>query len=479
MATSYTSDDMMIDGDTGTSMEADSLSSRFEDSIFTSDYTRPVSRSMDIRGKLPNAIFTLPAGLIIASLSRAKMKIRHKECAVLLCRKFDMAWQDIDENCVLHEGVYRDENPGKKVEPRKTTIRHYGGRLCVFGDNSRGQCGVGQNQDRPSIHAIRLPPVHRVINRQGSWFAWTSRGVFGWGENRNGLLGVGHTARVTSPVRVALQDITDIVLGFGVTIFKSRGSWFGCGLNVNGQLGLGDIRQSVSTPQPIPNSDSVVRWESTSLVTFAFTNTLTLVCGDNYVGQAGVGLPDWEVTSLTPVDVPRWGGRVDRIVTGHGVTFMLTDSTCFACGRNDYGQLCVGRDWNALEYSSPMEAACSVDDVATSGDLTVIWSEGRLLACGHNSEGQIVSNGASYIRTPTPVVPPGEWSRIVVQDTQLFVRDLAGGWLGRGKHSTEMFGNVPGVTDGDALDGWARVIGAGVAHLSEAIESEILDVTSK
>ncbi len=375
----------------------------------SSDYYREVTRTTDIAGRLPNAVYTLPPHIVQAIVGRAA--IRAKRPLFAECKKFYLAAMQYEES----KEVFVDGQ-----DERITTIALDCGRLYAKGNNRLGQCGIGSEEDEVTDpRLIRLPPVLQVWHESVRWFAKTTRGLYTWvvykirknARRRRFFRGryVGQVRRmrkapgnenvrnVRHPRRVSIDsEVLDVYQTSGESFFRTSTGWLGCGGNGGSQLGLGH-RNNVTTPTPIPGSEGVTRWMGDYHSTFAFTHGGMLACGRNFWGECGVGSTDDEITTLTPVALPDdVKGRVDRVVICSDSAFFLSGRRCFGCGRND-GKLGIESD---------------------------------------------------EMRTPTPTDLPGPVVKCFVD--RGFVQLEYGAWVGRGWYEKKYFIPVP---DADLIDG--------------------------
>ncbi len=411
----------------------------------SSDYTREVTRTTDIAGRLPNAVYTLPPHIVQAIVGRAA--IRAKRPLVAACKKFYLAHRQYEES----KKVFVD---GKGDE--STTITLDCGRLYAEGNNDCGQCGIRlKMKDVTDPRLIRLPPVLRVWCCHNHWFAKTTRGLYAWGENkyrykvdkygRNwhtwGMLGL-HYEYVRRPLRVPIDsEVLDVYQKSGQSLFRTSSGWLGCGGYSHGQLGLGFTDDYFIGPTAIQGSEGVTRWREGSDRNFAFTLNSILTCGRNDYGKCGVGSTD-DITTLTPVALPDdVKGRVDRVVCNGGSSFFISGRRCFGCGSNRRGRLGIGSEEGIVP--TPTELLVVDDIIVSENGVNVIWSGDTLLACGDSARRPIASNGTPRSTAPTPLSLPGPVVKVNVGQLNVFVQLTDGSWVGRGRYFEEYFDPVP------------------------------------
>ncbi len=222
--------------------------SRSHPTTITAWYWRSVKRSMDIDGRLPNALFTLLPGTIHTILCTSGMQ---HPAGFLLCRKFYSVLMAAaaDQQTVTADG---------------TTMTLFAGRLVASGANPSGCCGVGSITPFVAPSRVTLPPVSGIWGGAERWFADTTRGFFAWGDNRSGALGIddNECQPAWTPVLVgAPGEWVDVQPSVDRTFFlRVDGTWAAAGDNSSGQLGLGPTLPYVPHPASTPNSAGIMRW---------------------------------------------------------------------------------------------------------------------------------------------------------------------------------------------------------------------------
>lgn len=220
--------------------------------------------------------------------------------------------------------------------PLETTIlassRHtllcYNNTLWVFGENSFGQCGIGNTisqqkpvklenfynnkfgapepksaNDKVVLNASDILSVKCGSNHSA---VLTKKGLYMFGSNEMGQLGLGDTIDRLTPVRVQIKNgsnevlnIVEVSLGTNHTIVRTEdGSAYAFGCNKMGQLGLGDTTMRLSPVQ----ITKIVMLEN----------------------------PVKKIENLTLI------GSVRLVKCGGNHTFVLTTVGLFACGYNMY-----------------------------------------------------------------------------------------------------------------------------------------------
>jgi hypothetical protein len=246
------------------------------------------------------------------------------------------------------------------------------GTVVAVGDNTYGQCNVGDWEDTTQVAAGHSHTVG--LKSDGTAVAV--------GDNTYGQCNVGDW-----------EDITQVTAGHSHTVgLKSDGTVVAVGDNTYGQCNVGD-------------------WEDITQIAAGHSHTVGLksdgtvvAVGDNTYGQCNVG--DWEdITQITAGDHHTVGlksdgtvvavgwnkyGRCDvgdweditQVTAGdHHTVGLQSNGTVVAVGRNKYGQCSVG-DWT------------DIVQVAAGGYHTAgLQLDGTLVAAGLDDNGQCAVSG--------------------------------------------------------------------------------------
>ncbi|TMW56352.1 hypothetical protein Poli38472_006362 [Pythium oligandrum] len=269
-----------------------------------------------------------------------------------------------------------------------------GGGVFTFGQNSYGELGHGDVNDRKAPTKVEVLEEEDVVdaacgNEQTTVLCGDGQ-VFACGYNDSGQCGTGATERVLRPTRIAaLSDkrITRIFAGNGcehLAAVSDAGALYTFGFNSRGQLGLGTTT-SVSTPTLVEElvGKRVVEVACSYFHTVILTVDGELfACGRNDFGQLGLGD---SVDRHVPTLVSQLGDETVRAVSSgqHHTVVATTEGNLFGFGKNDHGQLGVG------SFSSPF---LSPTKIATLPETTVIQS----LACGYYHTVCVADDGTVY-----------------------------------------------------------------------------------
>lgn len=296
------------------------------------------------------------------------------------------------------------------------------GRVYSWGDNEYGQVGngtIGRSNDALSPVDItgnfNLPAGQKIIEIYAAWdssFALTDNGrVFAWGDNHSGQLATGDTEDKAVPTEVTFpfdgQMIT-LATDSHVLALTDTGHLYSWGYNDHGQAdGTGErpgAGEDMSVMRPIEITDklelssdvtikSIGAGSNSSLV--LLSDNSAWVWGQNDYGSLGTGGSQ----SYQPLTHVTWlpGQEIDQFAAGYHSTIALTESgKIYVWGRNETGQLGLGRNGNIL---SPTELT-GLGDVsrvyATGNSLFAVDDAGPSYSWGYGSEPVDVSGDINY-----------------------------------------------------------------------------------
>ena len=307
--------------------------------------------------------------------------------------------------------------------------------MFAWGRNDEGQLGVGDKEERvvPTLVTglLRTKSVVQVAagNRHRAYL--TAGGlVFLRGSNDNGQLGVGHTgdracaAPTLAIVRDGLQgrQVMQVAAGIAHTMcITEDGAVFGWGRNVHGQLGLGDTENRVAPTllRVELDNEPIVQITAGCAHSACITvDGLVFTCGFNSYGHLAVGNAE-DTTVPTLVTGQLQGKTAVYIASGDNHTLCtIADSSLFAWGKNESGQLGVGdtvskqvptlvtqlRDKQVVHVT-----ASEQHSLCTTADGSVFaWGAGQSGQLGLGNEiGQSDDVLGIYIPTVVPTVVRG------------------------------------------------------------------------
>lgn len=277
------------------------------------------------------------------------------------------------------------------------------GSLWSMGDNSSGQLGLGDannrnrpNQVWPAPAASQPSPCAIAAGSRHSLILKTDGSLWAMGSNQKGQLGFGDRVDRQSPTQVLAAPaagqpgVTALAAGGDHSlILKADGSLWACGLNNYGQLGLGDRTDRTSFTQVLAapaSGQAGVRFIAAgawhSLVVKSDGSLWSM--GYNLCGQLALG----DTTDRSrPTQVLASGVRTAAACDWHSLV-LKTDGSLWAAGYNYFGELGTGDNDN--RSSLAQIGASAVSAVAGGAYHSLILkSDGSLLATGSNRYGQL------------------------------------------------------------------------------------------
>jgi len=224
-------------------------------------------------------------------------------------------------------------------------VQLWNGSLLSAGKNSDGQCGLGFDND--TIGVPTLVPIEKLDLKQiaagddHALLVLQNGSVLGVGENTDGQLGLGSNASVSSLTMLPVQNVSSAAGGEDNSyLVLHNGTVLAAGDNTYGQLGNGSNGsgytihfQQMSMPGPAHSADA-----GDDVVLVLLYNGSVFAAGRNDYGQLGIG-NDFEPQS-SPKKVPVESARA--IATGNYFSVALHSTDAYAWGDNRYGQLGIG-----------------------------------------------------------------------------------------------------------------------------------------
>ncbi len=386
-----------------------------------------------------------------------------------------------------------------------------GGLLWAWGDNTRGQLGlgiadslvyvptrVGTDTDWVSIAAGCVDSLAR--KRDGSLWAWGSEEANtpslvsnsrDWGEiavEGNDFFSVSFASAIKtdgslwswrfesprSPIPLMVGTNADwsaiAAGGFHSLALKTNGSLWAWGDGGNGQLGDGTFSINY-IPQPIQTD---MAWKAVAAGgghSLALNDTGTLwTWGDNYRGQLGDGTFNNANTPQPILTNMTW----NAIAAGGAHTVALRDdSTLWVWGENIFGQLGIGSFATNFPYGFSTAQAIQTNMTwktvsAGYAHTLAIRDDGTLWTWGHNDFGELGNGAFNNANTPQPIQSDMAWKAVAAGGSHTVALRVDGtlwawgyngqGQLGIGTFSTT---NTPQLIQSDMA--W-KAVAAGNTH---------------
>merc|ERR1712137_1404888 len=213
--------------------------------------------------------------------------------------------------------------------------------------------------------------------------------VFVFGDNTCGQLGLGDFQERLEPVELPnLNGISSICCGYDHTCcLDFNGQPFTFGRNSRGQLGNG-TRQNANVPQQINLPDRVIQIASGYKHTvFLSENHSLFVCGSNNFGQLGLENEQEEHVSPVCVPVP---DLVRFVACGGDFTLLITqENNIFATRKNNYGQVGLGDQENRFGWSQVVDHHTQFIVCGFNHWMFISDDDGAFYGTGSDNDGQL------------------------------------------------------------------------------------------
>jgi alpha-tubulin suppressor-like RCC1 family protein len=295
-----------------------------------------------------------------------------------------------------------------------------GGTPKCWGENAKGQLGVGNTTKSAVPVAVQMPggSVSFVAIAAGDEHACglTSQGVgYCWGENSSGQLGDGTNTDRNVPTLIAGgMTWTTISAGgqFTCAVQVSTQTGYCWGENADGQLGIGTTVDKNSPSTSLSGGDDWKTIKAGGASACAINDIDKLYCwGSDSHGQNGWTPDGGEL--ILPVDYmeprPTDGNReysgVD-LGAQHGCASRLSDGKLYCWGRASEGQL--GNSTLSPNVPSPTAVPGNifVTNAALGARFTVVrTTAGEILTWGSNGNGQLGDGGLVTRNSPLQILP--------------------------------------------------------------------------
>ncbi|XP_056322083.1 X-linked retinitis pigmentosa GTPase regulator [Danio aesculapii] len=234
------------------------------------------------------------------------------------------------------------------------------GEILAAGGNSDGQLGLGHCKDSFSFQRLRpfcdYTPIRLLSAGDHTSAALTEDGrLFLWGDNSAGQLGFGNDSHALLPKELKLgQSVHWVSCGYRHSgLVTDSGDVYTFGESADGRLGLSAHQlANHSHPQRVESLHSVLRVACGGKHTLALTEDELYCFGGGEFGQLGLGTLVFVADS--PVAVGHFRkGRVTHVTCGEQHSALITDSgLLYTFGDGHHGKLGHG-DENFTNQFSP------------------------------------------------------------------------------------------------------------------------------
>ena len=238
--------------------------------------------------------------------------------------------------------------------------------LYCFGNNSRGQCGLGSNNEWHNSPQL-IPNLHNIeyilCGSRHSICKTYDNIYYGWGSNTYGQLGhIGYRA-YNKPTQCNNypDNIISIKCGrFHTLLLTLEGNIYSLGNNEHGQLGLNnnDIRET-NIPTLVINIPEIKRIECGYRHSMCIdVNSNLWLLGGNLHGQ--LGLSNYK-NRYKPIKHPTLSNIMDISSRGYSTFIKTLDHKIYAFGDNRSLQL--GIKTNKKYQSTPIQVFQGNEDI--------------------------------------------------------------------------------------------------------------------
>ncbi|NOY93548.1 MAG: chromosome condensation regulator RCC1 [Deltaproteobacteria bacterium] len=281
--------------------------------------------------------------------------------------------------------------------------------LRCWGDDSNSQLGDSMTSSRPTPFALSLTGVQRLAAGNGHSCAATSGGLFCWGDNRRGQVGVGSGASVVAPPTAVsgVGAIMDLAAGRDHTCALTAARVLCWGANDRGQLGDGSATDRGAPTAVVGLSAVPVALAARGNHTCALMPAGTVQCwGDNRFGQLGNGATATSPVSR-PVNVVGLTGIIG-ITAGGGFTCALNGSGKVSCwGDGSFGSF--GDGTSGLRTSPGATVLLSGVTQVAGGvrHACALTDAGKVFCWGDNAASQLGRPAGAPFSSSTPLEVTG------------------------------------------------------------------------
>ncbi|XP_051566249.1 transcriptional regulator ATRX-like [Myxocyprinus asiaticus] len=241
-----------------------------------------------------------------------------------------------------------------------TLVSTLQGEVFATGGNSDGQLGLGHCNDSISFQRLHpfcdSAPIRLLSAGNHTSAVLTEDGrLFLWGDNSVGQLGLGNDSHALLPKELKLgQPVQWVSCGYRHSaLVTNNGDVFTFGESADGRLGLSaDQLANHNYPQRVDSLQRVLQVACGGKHTLALTEDELYSCGRGEFGQLGLGTLVFEADS--PVAVGHFRkGRVTYVTCGENHSALITDSgLLYTFGDGRHGKLGHG-DENFTNQFSP------------------------------------------------------------------------------------------------------------------------------
>ena len=295
------------------------------------------------------------------------------------------------------------------------------GSLYAWGNNKDGQLGLGLTDEYVAYNKkVDIPGKVKLIKCAGdnptesACYVITEDGaLYVWGKNSYGQLGVGDEVNKNTPTKVNLPGkIKELITTNVPSVYAlmEDSSLYAWGYNLDGQLGVGDeVNKNTPTKVNLPSKIKELITTNGSSVYALMEDSSLYSWGENSYGQLGVGD---KINKNTPtiVNLP---GKIKKLITSYSASYaILEDGSLYSWGENNSGELGVGSNEDKNTPTKVTAINGKIMDLIINSDknystyksIFAIIKDGSLYAWGNNKGGQLgIGSREDNINSPTKV----------------------------------------------------------------------------
>ncbi len=310
----------------------------------------------------------------------------------------------------------RETNPFKNGYQRVAvggahTLELRAGKLFAYGDNSKGQLGLGHYVNRDTAVQVGTA-TNWVLVAAGHDFTLALKNdgtLWSWGSNFDGQLGYGiKTVPITEPYKVG-NDNDWVGIAAGLThamALKSNGTLWAFGGNVAGQLGVGGGPDRPQVTQ-VGTDNNWIMVSAGMYHTLALKSNGTLwTWGFNGNGELGLGD---NIDRYVPTQVGSDKTWLVAISGGVHNLAVKTDGTLWSWGDNNSGQLGLG-DYTSRNTPTRVGTEAKWRTLGSGiRHSLAIKNNGTLFTWGRNDANELGLGDNTSRNLPTQVGTSNNW----------------------------------------------------------------------
>ena len=276
------------------------------------------------------------------------------------------------------------------------------GTAHSFGSNSKGELGLGHNNDVSLPTPIpNLPKINLISCGGNSTICVDYEGfIWSFGDNSYGQLGTGNKTNFNVPQKILnIPPVLSVSCGpYHTLIITNDLNLWSWGRNSTGQLCHGDTKDR-SKPQKtsFSNIKKISAGYSHSL--FQNNKKEIFACGYNQLGACGLGY--FNSPQITPRLIPNLPSNIVQFVCGdYQSLFLNSVGNVYSVGNNEFGQLGLGHNTNQNELNKIPNIPPIKKISCVNASCYLIDFQGNLWTFGHNTHGQLGQGNRTNINAP-------------------------------------------------------------------------------